>query len=175
MMAKESMEPSTPDASAPRRNFLSALWLGLGLAALAEWIWMLDAFLRGDRQRRQRKDPQTTLAAGAVDAFSPGSVTAFPRGRFYLARLDDGGFLALSRRCPHLGCTLPWIEEEKRFRCPCHSSTFDIRGDLLDSPAPRAMDLYPVVIENDVVSVETRQVVRRGRFKPTQVVYPLKT
>jgi cytochrome b6-f complex iron-sulfur subunit len=174
-MSKKHKEPANPDASASRRNFLSCLWIGLGLAAMAELMWMVDAFLRGERHHRQKKDPETTMAAGPVDAFSPGSVTAFPRGRFYLSRLDDGGFLALSRRCPHLGCTLPWIEEEKRFRCPCHSSAFDIRGDVINAPAPRAMDLYAVVIENAVVSVETRRVVRRDRFKPAQVVYPLKT
>ena len=27
--------------------------------------------------------------------FEPGSVTAFPRGKFYLVKLEDGGFLAL--------------------------------------------------------------------------------
>ena len=32
-----------------------------------------------------------------VENFAPGSVTAFVSGRFYLARLEDGGFLALSR------------------------------------------------------------------------------
>lgn len=173
-MTNKSIEPPTPDAAAPRRTFLSHLWIGLGLTALAELIWMVDAFLRGDRRRRQKQDPSTILTAGPVDAFSPGSVTAFPRGRFYLSRLDDGGFLALSRRCPHLGCTLPWIEQEKRFRCPCHSSSFDIRGDVVDSPAPRAMDIHPVVIENAVVRVETRRVVRRDRFEATQVVYAQK-
>lgn len=174
-MIEKHGEPANPDASSPRRQFLAYLWIGLGLAALAELIWMVDAFLRGEVHRNQKKNPETLMAAGPVDAFSPGSVTAFPRGRFYLSRLDDGGFLALSRRCPHLGCTLPWIEEEKRFRCPCHSSAFDIRGDVVNAPAPRAMDIYPVVIENAVVRVETRRVVRRERFKPSQIVYPQKT
>ena len=28
---------------------------------------------------------------------------------------------------------------EQRFICPCHSSAFDIRGDVVNPPAPRAL------------------------------------
>jgi len=107
-----------------------------------------------------------------VDTFVPGTVAAFPRGHFYLARLEDGGFLAISRRCTPLGCTVPWVEEEKKFLCPCHSSAFDIRGAVVRSPAPRALDLFRVKIENDIVSVDTGRVIQRGRFSADQVVYP---
>ena len=164
--------PESAGASTPRRNFLVLLWTGLGLAALIEMIWLVVAFLRPDGRRAASKAPHTRIEAGPVTAFEPGSVTAFPRGRFYLVRLEDGGFLALSRRCPHLGCTLPWIEAEKRFVCPCHASAFDIRGDLLRSPAPRAMAMHPVHIENQIVSVDTGQVHQRDRFETSQVVYP---
>jgi cytochrome b6-f complex iron-sulfur subunit len=105
-----------------------------------------------------------------VDRFAPGSVTAFPAGKFYLVRLDDGGFLALDRTCTHLGCTVPWRAEEGRFACPCHASTFDITGDVLGPPAPRPLDRYLVRIENDVVKVDLSHRVRRSAFNPSQVV-----
>jgi cytochrome b6-f complex iron-sulfur subunit len=168
-------EPENNKTATPRRRFLSLLWAGLGLAALAELFWVVTSFLRPDRGARQGGDPETLIQAGAADTFARGTVTAFPRGRFYLARLDDGGFLALSRRCPHLGCTLPWIEEEKKFLCPCHASAFDIHGDVLRSPAPRAMALHPVVMENNVVRVDTARTIKRDRFREDQVVYPKKT
>ena len=164
--------PESAGPAAPRRNFLLLLWTGLGLAALGEMIWLVVAFLRPGGRRVVSKAPHRTIEAGPVAAFAPGSVTAFPRGRFYLVRLEDGGFLALSRRCPHLGCTLPWIEAEKRFVCPCHASAFDIRGDLLRSPAPRAMAMHPVHIENRIVWVDADQVRKRDRFEAEQVVYP---
>ena len=47
------------------------------------------------------------VVAGPSDAFAPGRVTAFPAGKFYLVRLEDGGFLALNRQCTHLGCSVP--------------------------------------------------------------------
>ena len=108
------------------------------------------------------------MVAGPVERFAPGSVTAFPAGRFYLSRLADGGFLALSRTCTHLGCTVPWLEDEQRFACPCHASVFDITGEVLGPPADRALDLYPVRIENGIVKVDTTARIRRRTFEAAQ-------
>ncbi len=173
-MTKKQKEKSIPEISAPRRDFLSWLWVGLGLAAFAEMVWLAAAFLRPSKDRSAKKTLDKQMVIGPVDAFTPGTVTAFPQGRFYLARLADGGFLAISRRCPHLGCTIPWVAAEEKFLCPCHSSAFDIQGDVLRSPAPRAMDLYRVTIENTVVKVDIGQAAKRDRFQPAQVVYPEK-
>jgi cytochrome b6-f complex iron-sulfur subunit len=106
-----------------------------------------------------------------VDDFEPGSVTAFIRGHFYLTRLEDGGFLAVSRKCTHLGCTVPWDSDQKRFVCPCHASAFDITGEVISPPAPRALDLYPVEIENKMVSVDTGRSIRRSGYEASQVKY----
>jgi len=110
------------------------------------------------------------VVAGPIERFEPGTVTAFPQGKFYLVRLDDGGFLAVSRECTHLGCTVPWVETERQFVCPCHSSAFDIRGDVVNPPAPRALDLYEVRVENRVVKVNTATAERRATFEPGQVL-----
>jgi cytochrome b6-f complex iron-sulfur subunit len=156
----------------PRRRFLAILWGGLGLAALAELFWVAGSFLRPGRTPLQNEAAEKIIAAGGVDSFPPGTVTAFPRGRFYLTRLADGGFLALSRRCPHLGCTLPWVAEAAQFQCPCHSSAFDAQGDVVRSPASRGMDLHPVTIENAVVRVDTGRTLRRDRIGDLPVAYP---
>jgi len=157
------------DGTETRRSFLSKAWLTVGLIAVVEAIWMLVDFLR---PRRTRDANNTTLiVAGPVDRFETGSVTAFPAGKFYLVRLEDGGFLALSRECTHLGCTVPWVPEENRFVCPCHSSTFDIRGDVSGPPAPRALDHYRVRIENRVVKVDASEALRRSVFQAGQVTY----
>lgn len=155
----------------PRRSFLRKLWILLGLAALAEGIWLAAAFLRPGRKMQALEEAAATVVAGRVGDFEAGSVTAFQQGRFYLVRLADGGFMALSRVCTHLGCTVPWVEEEKKFVCPCHASAFDIRGEVVSPPAPRALDTFPVRIEGDVVKVETGEAVWRKRFEGNQVVY----
>lgn len=151
-----------------RRTFLTWLWTGLGLVALAELVWVAVAFLRP--RRGAADEAAGLLVCGPESDFEPGSVTAFPAGKFYLTRLADGGFLALHRECTHLGCTVPWSRDEGRFVCPCHASTFDITGAVSGPPAPRPLDLLPVRIENGIVKVDTRQRIRRTRFEPAQVV-----
>jgi len=88
--------------------------------------------------------------------------------------MEDGGFLAVSRKCTHLGCTVPWLDKEKKFACPCHGSAFDIRGEVLSPPAPRALNIYRLFIENNRVKVDTGKQIKRTKFQSDQVVYPKK-
>lgn len=157
--------------STTRRSFLGRIWLWLGGLAILEGAWISTAILR-PRKPAARADRDEIVVAGPVDRFEVGTVTAFPAGKFYLSRIEDGGFLALSRRCTHLGCTVPWVAEEGRFICPCHASSFDLRGEVLSPPAPRALDFHPVRIENGVVKVDTATTVARLAFAPSQVTRP---
>jgi cytochrome b6-f complex iron-sulfur subunit len=150
-----------------RRSFLTYVWLGLGIAALAEATGIVLAFLRP--RPKAPKSAAGLVVAGPADGFAPGSVTAFPAGKFYLVRLADGGFLALHRQCTHLGCSVPWDEAAGRFACPCHASVFDLRGDVLAPPAPRPLDLFAVRIENGVVKVDVSAPLRRSAFDAAQV------
>jgi len=158
-------ESSTPPGS--RRRFLWRAWLALAGVAVIEGAWIVFDFLRPRRQ--ETTVGGTIVVAGPVDRFEPGSVTAFPEGRFYLVRLEDGGFLALSRQCTHLGCTVPWDADAGRFVCPCHASAFDERGEVLHPPAPRALDFFPIRIENAVVKVDVSEPQRRSAFRADQV------
>ena len=153
---------------ATRRSFLGRIWLWLGGLLVLEGAWVTTSILR-PRKSKAEASGDDIRVAGPVERFEAGSVTAFPAGRFYLARLEDGGFLALSRRCTHLGCTVPWVAEEGRFVCPCHASSFDLRGEVLSPPAPRALDLHPIRIENGMVKVDVSRPTRRRVFEAAQV------
>jgi cytochrome b6-f complex iron-sulfur subunit len=154
-----------------RRAFLNKLWLVLGTVAFAELAAIVIAFFRPRKPRMATKDLDAVIVAGSVDNFEPGTVTAFVRGKFYLAKLEDGGFLAMSRSCTHLSCTVPWVSEENKFICPCHSSAFDITGGIINPPAPRALDLLDVKIENSVIKVDTSKLRKRSEFSVDQVTY----
>ncbi len=88
-------------------------------------------------------------------------------GRFWLANLKagvtangeetPGGLLALWQKCPHLGCTVPWRADfsfrgsKGWFRCPCHGSTYTKDGGVLvEGPAPRPLDIFPLKIKDDL-------------------------
>ena len=123
------------------------------------------------KPRRSEGQFGSLVTAGAVNSFPPGSVTEFPDGRFYLVRAAGGGFLAVYRRCTHLGCTVNWEPEQNSFFCPCHASTFDIHGALQSPPAPRALDTFPVQIEANQVLVDTSRIQNRDDFAPEQLAY----
>lgn len=142
----------------------------LGGVAVLEAGWIAASALFTRKRRTPLVDAPGMRVAGPVERFEPGSVTAFADGKFYLVRLDDGGFLAVYRKCTHLGCSVPWNSDELRFACPCHASAFDIHGDVINAPAPRPLDLFPVFIDNGIVKVDTGQIVRRKAFEPSQVV-----
>ena len=49
---------------------------------------------------------------------------------------DESGFKhVVHNKCPHLGCSLIFNEEEKTWDCPCHSSRFDINGKCIKGPS----------------------------------------
>ena len=168
-MAKRKEEKKVPGESS-RRSFLTKIWIGLGIIALAEFVVVGISFLRPHKSKAGKEKSDSMIAAGSVDKFALKSVTAFVRGRFYLSRLEGGGFLALSHKCTHLGCTVPWIDSEERFVCPCHASSFDISGDVLSPPAPRPLDTFPVRIENNLVKVDTSKPTKRQNSTAAQVV-----
>lgn len=59
----------------------------------------------------------------------------------YVLPLPDGQFAALSPICTHLGCTVEMGGE--RLVCPCHGSTYDRAGAVLQGPAERPLRRFP--------------------------------
>ena len=94
------------------------------------------------------------LKLGAPSDYEAGTATYYPEGRLYVTKAR-GDLFALSQKCPHLGCQVPFCESSGRFECPCHGSVFDVAGEWIQGPSPRGMDRYPTTVEHDVVVVDT--------------------
>lgn len=144
--------------------------MGLGAIAGLEVAWVLSSFFSPADQKSQGQ-VNSLKTVGNINNIKNGSVIPVRSGQFYLVRLDDGGLLALSLKCSHLACSVNWDASEKKFICPCHASQFDMKGDVINPPAPRALDYYPVTVENGVVKVDTGRPLKRKRFEKEQVVY----
>lgn len=151
-----------------RRDFLK---MGLGAVSAAALLEVGGASLLFMQPRQIEGAFGGKVNAGPVSSFQPGSVVEFPDGRFFLVRAQDGGFLAVYQRCTHLGCSVTWEAGQNHFFCPCHASSFDINGDVLNPPAPRALDLFSVSIADGQVIVDTGQKESRDSFEPQQLVY----
>lgn len=113
------------------------------------------------------------INAGPITNFTPGSVTEFEDGNFFLICTTDGGFMAIYRRCPHLGCTVEWIGEKDKFYCPCHSASFDHNGEYQTSIVSRSLDTFPILFEDGMVKVNTAMPQNREHHTPEHISYPV--
>lgn len=151
-----------------RRTFLGRVWLLMGTLTTGEAAFL---GLRYFGSRRSDSPFGSVVDVGRPDDFPPGTITDFPQGRFYLVRFEDGGFLAVHTRCTHLACRVSWDEDEKRFICPCHGSQFDLVGDVLNDPAPRPLDCFPVTLSTRKIEVNTEHPIQRTNVSDDDLVY----
>jgi cytochrome b6-f complex iron-sulfur subunit len=169
----------------PRR--LALRWAGWGALTMLVGGWA-QGFLSFFSPRKA-SSLGTRIIAGTVDELTVGQVKLVTEGRFYLVRVPEG-FIALWWKCPHLGCTIPWRDNEDwsgeptavpgdahfagrgRFNCPCHGSRYDRYGQIVKGPAPRPMDRFPLVIEGGTIKVETgaTKAIVRERAGPDDAV-----
>ncbi len=156
------------DASITRRDFLKYAWGLIGLVALGEGALVTYRFFA---PKVVAGEFGSVFEAGPVEDYPPGSVTPFPEGRFYLVRTEDGGFLALYRKCTHLGCAVPWEPARGQFVCPCHASAFEADGDVINPPAPRPLDRFAITIEDGIIKVDTGTAIQRDKAGPEDHVY----
>jgi len=172
---------SPPIGELSRRNFMRrVLGVGAGILAL-EFLGGTIAFLWPQfRSGLGAKFPVGTLPeiVARQASFANGWPYAVGPARVFLVNVPAGKELALGheatipnpsaaellalwRKCPHLGCQVPYLcDELKRFTCRCHGSTYNILGEKLkEGPAQRGMDRFAVTIGADgVVVVDTSQI-----------------
>jgi Rieske Fe-S protein len=96
------------------------------------------------------------LGLGEFDALAAGGpavALSAPGLRWPVLVIRDGGaFVALASRCTHQGCRV--APSGAFLRCPCHGSTFDLRGRVLRGPAADPLPAYPVEMVGDQIEIE---------------------
>lgn len=155
----------------PRRRFIKSVWVAIISISLIEVGAVVIAFLTSGGRKSKSFKENTYKVMGKVEDFSPGSVTAFRSDRLYLVRMGDGGFLALSLQCTHLGCAITYNKDNDEFDCPCHASSFNRKGEVISPPAPRALDMYSVKIEGGQVKVDQHNAMKRNKYDNSQLTY----
>lgn len=153
-----------------RRNFLQLAWATTGALTLAAGGALSLNFFAPKVVAGQFGG---VFELGSAADFPLGSVTPITNGRFYLVRHEDGGFVALYQKCTHLGCAVPWEPESGQFVCPCHASAFEMDGTVVNPPAPRPLDRFPVTITDGMVSVNTGERIERDHATVEDAVYPV--
>ena len=153
-----------------RRDVLKWALLGSLLATLGGGA---AAFLLYFTPKRTSKFGSRITLEGTLADYPVNSVTRVREGKFYLSHVPEG-LLALYWRCKHLGCTVPWKEEEVFqgqtgvFHCPCHGSIYLRNGQNVAGPAPAPLDLMEITLSGDKITVDTGKIITRVRWEPEQ-------
>ncbi|MFN8523043.1 MAG: ubiquinol-cytochrome c reductase iron-sulfur subunit [Chloroflexota bacterium] len=152
-----------------RRAVLRGTGWGVFLAMVGQWLGGFGSFFWPKKVGAFGGE----VLAGTVDSMKVGDVKLVQEGKFYLARVPEG-FLALWWKCPHLGCTVPWKPEgptfdefaaKGQFNCPCHGSLYDRYGQIVQGPAPRPMDTFPLSIRDGKIYVNTNPTLAKVRVR----------
>ena len=150
-----------------RRTFLTWYMAGLmtatvvaGLAPILVYIWPPSP--AGEKTGQVKVTPDTP-----VDQLQEGDALRFnaPANAGFL-ELDGGGANAKDGRtyggyavktggqtlffavtCSHLGCSINFNKDAKRFECPCHGSRFSIDGKVTHGPAAFPLSHLGVTVQ----------------------------
>jgi cytochrome b6-f complex iron-sulfur subunit len=151
------MSPKSRKSTPSRRGFFATMlgsFMGWGFLALCGslMLWLLGTvrFLF----RNTLDEPPTRFRVGPPANFPPESVdTRYkPQYGVWIVNWPYRGqqqIVALKAVCTHLGCTPIWLDAERRFKCPCHGSGFDVSGINVEGPAPRPLERYAVRVAED--------------------------
>ncbi len=156
-----------------RRDFLKNSWKILGLVAAVELAFFTSNLLRPSKSKKKGAELSSVKVIGNVEDYTINTVSTDRANKLFIVREPDGGFLALSLTCSHLGCSVAWDELKNQFICPCHASSFDKFGGVINSPAPRPLDYYPVLIEEGKVKIDFSKKTKRSKFESNQLTYAI--
>ena len=147
------MEESAPSeiTAGSRRDFIANVALGtgtvLGLGSLAyrflEYLYPVIPAIK-----------LVEVPAGKPEDIPADGVRLIqlPAGPVILEKADNEVH-AFSAICTHLGCTVQWHPEDKRFICPCHQGIYDLKGNVVSGPPPRPLVKLQVTVRDDQVFV----------------------
>lgn len=153
---KPAAAPAKAKKGEDRRFFLfdtlNAAWITLTAVGVA-WTLASVRFLFPN----VLAEPPSQFRIGPMNQFEPGAVEERFKNAFqvWIVNLpDEKRLVALSTVCTHLGCTPSWLENDQKFKCPCHGSGFYKNGINFEGPAPRPLERHAIYEQDGVVVVD---------------------
>lgn len=151
--------PVRAAADFDRRGFLDAL-LAVGFVSTAVAIaYPVSQFLIPPASG----EPATASAdAGKASSLKPNSGRIFKFGSRpgIVVRTAEGEIKAFSAVCTHLDCTVQYKSDTTQLWCACHNGTYDLGGNVVSGPPPRALETFVVNLRGEPGDEEI--VVSRG-------------
>ena len=132
-----------------RSQFFKRLGLGaISVATVGSGLFLLD-FL----SPKVVLERSQVFNAGALENFSPGTVTLNAKNRTFIVREEEGGIYAISAVCTHLGCLTRWNENKGEITCPCHGTKFTKTGSVIVGPTSKTLPRFSISLneKNEII------------------------
>lgn len=141
--------PAKGPASPARRHFIFT-WLGLAWTAFAAATAAALSTVLRFMYPNVLFEPKMSFKVGRAEDYEIGKVDTRWTSQYgvWVVRNPDQMY-ALSTICTHLGCPPNWLENEQKFKCPCHGSGFFKSGINFEGPAPRPLERYRILLADD--------------------------
>jgi Rieske Fe-S protein len=97
-------------------------------------------------------EPATASAdAGKAATLKPNSARIFRFGSRpgIVVRTAEGDVRAFSAVCTHLDCTVQFKADTSQLWCACHNGTYDLGGNVVSGPPPRALEKFAVNLRGE--------------------------
>jgi cytochrome b6-f complex iron-sulfur subunit len=160
--------PTAQDTKAPTQSFVEESidrrvfikWFVVGWSAFAAVVAGYGTMVLRYLFPNVLFEPVQTFRAGMPDEYEVGVVSERFKDQHgvWIVR-DDEKIYALSTVCTHLGCTPNWLNNEAKFKCPCHGSGFYKTGINFEGPAPRPLERFKIGLtdEGEIVVDKTKK------------------
>ena len=127
------------DSSITRRAFCNRALVSSAAVVVA------GSSVAGQPDRQEKLVAYPPVKIEGAERVMPGSFLYFdyPKSNSpaVLLRRMDGQYLAYSRKCAHLGCSVDFDTSARCLRCPCHRGVYDARnGYVMFGPPPKPLD-----------------------------------
>ena len=88
-------------------------------------------------------------AKAAVLKANSGLLFRFGNKPGIVVRTPDGDLRAFSAVCTHLDCTVQFKTDTSQLWCACHNGTYDLGGNVVSGPPPRALEKFVVNLRGE--------------------------
>jgi cytochrome b6-f complex iron-sulfur subunit len=126
-----------------RRKFLKRIWQFFTYGCAALITLLLGPYYKGFLKKNLK------LVYG-LNKISE-EISSTPEVFLYK---ENNEITVLSRKCPHLGCTIEWDKQNSCFVCPCHGSRFNRNGKYIQGPAKRNLTKIEYKLSQNKIEFE---------------------
>lgn len=138
------------------RRGLIRILLGSGFAAsLAAFLYPVFRFMSPPAVAEASVNE---VPGGKVQDLKPNSakIVKFGSRPAILIRVSDTDWRAFSAVCTHLNCTVQYQDQRRQIWCACHNGFYDLNGNVVSGPPPKALEEYVVRVRGAEVVISRR-------------------